>query len=51
MVIALRKFLVPTILGKSCATCVVVAYLVLFGLIFLLIFDAEMPLLAAKWHL
>jgi hypothetical protein len=28
-----------------------VAYLVLFGLVLWLIFDAEMPLLAMKWHL
>ena len=50
-VIAMRKFLVPTFFGKSCATCVAVAYLVLFALILWLIFDAEMPLVAAKWHL
>ena len=51
MVIAMRKFLFPTLMGRSCATCVAVAYLVLFCLILWLIFDAEMPPIAAKWHL
>ena len=49
--IAMRKFLVPTFFGKSCATCVAAVYLVLFALVLWLIIDAEMPLLAAKWHL
>jgi hypothetical protein len=44
----MRKFLVPTLFGKSCATCVATAYVVLFGVILWLIFDAEFPLLAAR---
>ena len=47
----MRKFLVPTFFGKSCSTCVAVAYLALFGLILWLVFDAEVSLIAAKWHL
>ena len=47
----MRKILFPTFLGKSCATCVAVAYLVLLGLILGLIFDAELPLVAMSWHL
>jgi hypothetical protein len=46
----MRKFLVATFFGKSCVMCVVAAYLVLFGLILWLIFEAELPLIAAKWH-
>ena len=48
--IAMRKILAPTFFGKSCASCVAVVYLVLLGLIFWLIFDAELPLIAMKWH-
>jgi len=40
----------PDFFGKSCASCVAVVYLVLLGLIFWLIFDAELPLIAMKWH-
>jgi hypothetical protein len=47
----MKKFLLPTFLGRSCVTCVTTAYLVLFGVILWLIFDAEVPLLAAKLHL
>ena len=48
--IAMRKIPVPTFLGKSCASCVAVTYLVLLGLILWLILDAEIPLTALKWH-
>jgi hypothetical protein len=50
MVIAMRKILVPTFFGKSCVTCVTAVYLVLFGLILWLIFEAELPQIAARWH-
>jgi hypothetical protein len=50
MVIAMRKYFAPTFFGKSCATCVAAAYLVLLGFILWLIFDAELPHIAAGWH-
>ena len=46
----MRKFLVPTLFSKSCATCVAAAYLVQFGAILWLIFETELPLIAANWH-
>ena len=48
MVIAVKKFLVPRFFGRSCATCVGVAYLVLFVVVLWLIFDAELPRLATR---
>jgi hypothetical protein len=50
MVMAMRKYLVPTFFGKSCVTCVAVAYLVLLSVIIWLILDAELPLIATRWH-
>jgi hypothetical protein len=45
------SFLVSTFLSKSCVACVAVAYSLLLGFVLWLILEAEIPLIAAKWHL
>jgi len=46
----MKKLRVPALLGKSCVACVTTAYLALFGLVLWLILEAELPLMAVKWH-